>query len=80
LAPIYYFFSHGGGNVRIFIRNHNTSPEQSVREAVSILSKADIYSTDGGTIGGRGAILVAAEYLGKAVTTLSKAGLWTDIG
>jgi hypothetical protein len=40
--------------MRVFIRNHNASPEQSVREAVNILSKAGIYSTDGGTIGGRG--------------------------
>jgi len=61
--------------MRIFIQNHNASPERSVRQALDILLKAGIYSADGGaTINDRALILVNAEHVPEAIVALNKAG------
>jgi hypothetical protein len=67
--------------MRIFIQDHNASPEESVRQALDILIKAGIYSAEGGgTINDRALILIDAAHVPEAVAALNKAGMRAAFG
>jgi hypothetical protein len=67
--------------MRIFIQDHNSSPEQSVRQALDLLIKAGIYSAEGGgTINDRALVLVDAAHIPQAIAALKKAGMQTLVG
>jgi hypothetical protein len=67
--------------MRIFIQDHNTSPEELVRQALDVLIKAGIYFTNGGgIINDRAIILIAATHAPEAVAALSRAGMRALIG
>ena len=67
--------------MRIFIQNHNASPERSLRQALDILLKAGIYPVDGGaTINDRALILVNAAHVPEAIVALNKAGMQVIVG
>jgi hypothetical protein len=59
--------------MRIFIEDHNASPEQSVRQALDILLKAGIYSAEGGgIINDRALIIIDAAHLPEAIAALTQ--------
>jgi hypothetical protein len=67
--------------MRIFIQDHNSSPELTVRRALDILLKAGIYRTDGGgIINDRALVLVDPAHVPEAVAALNKAGMRAAIG
>jgi hypothetical protein len=67
--------------MRIFIRDHNSSPELAVRRALSVLVEAGIYSADGGgTLGDQALILIDAAHIPEAVGALTKAGMRASVG
>ena len=67
--------------MRIFVRDHNSSPELAVRRALSVLIEAGIYSADGGgTLGDHALILVDAAHIPEAVEALNKAGMRPRVG
>ena len=67
--------------MRIFIQDHDASPEQVVRQALDILHNAGIYSVDGGGIfGNRALVLVDPEHVPEAVAALNNAGMRAAIG
>jgi hypothetical protein len=67
--------------MRIFIHDHNTSPELTVRRALDILIQAGIYTTDGGgIINDRALVLVDPAHVPEAVAALNKAGMRAAIG
>jgi hypothetical protein len=68
-------------HMRIFIHDHNTSPELTVRRALDILIQAGIYTTDGGgIINDRALVLVDPAHVPEAVAALNKAGMRAAIG
>jgi hypothetical protein len=70
--------------MRIFIQDHDSSPQETVRQALDIFYKAGIYSAGGGIIGDtihdRGVIIVDAGSVPEVVAALNKAGMRAAIG
>jgi hypothetical protein len=64
--------------MRIFIEDHNSSPDRTIDHALEVLREARVFSVRGGGVlnGSRAIILIhEADQLPKAIAALTKAGL-----
>jgi hypothetical protein len=67
--------------MRIFIEDHNRTPEITVRRALDILTQAGICSAEGGgIINDRALVLINPAHVPEAVKALHKAGMRAAIG
>jgi hypothetical protein len=67
--------------MRILIEDHDSAPDQTVRQALDILLKAGICSVEGGgTLNDCPLILIDASHVPEAIATLNKAGMRATIG